>query len=199
MRMLFDYYETDRLIVCMDPGNLELLQDFESDRSVTRMLEVQCDFTLDYMIGHAMRVGLAGEQTSVETLGRLWPTIRNDMNFESDALRDAEFEHLYRMHESATVEENAKELANFPTVSHEKGARSQKLIIYLTINLGLFRPPRSKPTFYTPTPIPNSIASGVPIVLDFLERWIDPRFAEPTPAHPDEIGHHCKQRQNQNV
>jgi hypothetical protein len=121
MRMLFDYYETDRLIVCMDPGNLELLQDFESDRSVTRMLEVQCDFSLDYMIGHAMRVGLAGEQTSVETLGRLWPTIRNDMNFESDALRDAEFEHLYRMHESATVEENAKELAKFPTVSHEKG------------------------------------------------------------------------------
>lgn len=121
MRMLFDYYETDRLIVCMDPGNLELLQDFESDRSVTRMLEVQCDFSLDYMIGHAMRVGLAGEQTSVETLGRLWPTIRNDMNFESDALRDAEFEHLYRMHESATVEETAKELAKFPTVSHEKG------------------------------------------------------------------------------
>ena len=121
MRMLFDYYETDRLIVCMDPGNLELLQDFESDRSVTRMLEVQCDFSLDYMIGHAMRVGLAGEQTSVETLGRLWPTIRNDMNFESDALRDAEFEHLYRMHESAKVEENAKELAKFLTVSHEKG------------------------------------------------------------------------------
>jgi hypothetical protein len=121
MRMLFDYYETDRLIVCMDPGNLELLQDFESDRSVTRMLEVQCDFSLDYMIGHAMRVGLAGEQTSVETLGRLWLTIRNDMNFESDALRDAEFEHLYRMHESATVKENAKELAKFPTVSHEKG------------------------------------------------------------------------------
>ena len=121
MRMLFDYYETDRLIVCMDPGNLALLQDFESDRSVTRMLEVQCNFSLDYMIGHAMRVGLAGEQTSVETLGRLWPTIRNDMNFESDALRDAEFEHLYRMHESATVEENAKELAKFLTVSHEKG------------------------------------------------------------------------------
>jgi hypothetical protein len=121
MRMLFDYYETDRLIVCMDPGNLALLQDFESDRSVTRMLEVQCNFSLDYMIGHAMRVGLAGEQTSVETLGRLWPTIRNDMNFESDALRDAEFEHLYRMHESATVKENAKELAKFPTVSHEKG------------------------------------------------------------------------------
>ena len=88
MRMLFDYYETDRLIVCMDPGNLDLLQNFASDRSVTRMLEIQCDFSEEYMIGHAMRVGLAGEQTSAETLERLLPTIRNDMNFESDALRD---------------------------------------------------------------------------------------------------------------
>lgn len=121
MRILFDYYETDRLIVCMDLSNLELLKKFESDRSVTRMFEVQCDFSLDYMISHAMRVGLAGEQTSAETLGRLWPTIRNDINFESDALRDAEFEYLYRMHESATVEETAKELAKFLTVSHEKG------------------------------------------------------------------------------
>ena len=32
MRMLFDYYEADRLIVCMDPGNLDLLQDFCGDR-----------------------------------------------------------------------------------------------------------------------------------------------------------------------
>ena len=121
MRMLFDYYETDRLIVCMDPSNLDLLQDFESDRSDTRMLEIQCDFSEDYMIGHAMRIGLAGEQTLAETLERLLPTIRNDMNFESDALRDAEFEHLHRMRESATVEDNANELAKFLTITHDKG------------------------------------------------------------------------------
>jgi hypothetical protein len=121
MRMLFDYYETDRLIVCMDPGNLDLLQDFASDRSVTRLLEIQCDFSEEYMIGHAMRVGLAGEQTSADTLERLLPTIRNDMNFESDALRDAEFEHLNRMRESASVDDNANELAKFLTIPHDKG------------------------------------------------------------------------------
>lgn len=122
MRMLFDYYETDRLIVCMDPGNLDLLQDFASDRSVTRILEIQCDFSEEYMIGHAMRVGLAGEQTPVETLDRLLPTIRNDMNFESDAMRDAEFENFSRIRESATHEENASELATFLTIPHEKGS-----------------------------------------------------------------------------
>lgn len=121
MRMLFDYYETDRMIVCMDPGNLDLLQDFSSDRSVTRILEIQCDFSEDYMIGHAMRVGLAGEQTSNETLERLLPTIRNDMNFESDAIRDAEFENLGRMRESASVEDNATEIAKFLSITYDKG------------------------------------------------------------------------------
>ena len=116
MRMLFDYYETDRLIVCMDPGNLDLLQDFSGDRSVTRMLEIQCAFSEEYLIGHAMRVGLAGEQTAPETLDRLLPTIRNDMTFESDRIGDAEFEHLSRIKESADLDSNASALAEFLSV-----------------------------------------------------------------------------------
>lgn len=121
MRMLFDYYETDRLIVCMDPGELDLLQDFAGDRSITRMLEIQCKFTEDYLIGHAMRVGLAGEQTSAETLERLLPTIRNDMVFESDRIRDAEFENMSRMREGAPVDQNARALATFLSIGEDKG------------------------------------------------------------------------------
>ncbi|MEB8387784.1 DUF5928 domain-containing protein [Rhodobacteraceae bacterium KMM 6894] len=119
MRMLFDYYETDQMIVCMDPGNLDLLQDFCSDRSVTRLLEIQCVFTDDFLTGHAMRVGLAGEQTSAETLERLLPTIRGDTTFESDKIRDAEFEHHYIMHERNSPEENAGPIAKFLDMSHE--------------------------------------------------------------------------------
>ena len=44
MRMLFDYFESDRLIVCMDPSNLDLLEDFAADRSATRILEIDCNF-----------------------------------------------------------------------------------------------------------------------------------------------------------
>ena len=120
MRMLFDYFETDRLIVCMDPSNLDLLEDFASDRSTTRILEIDCTFTDNYLIGHAMRVGLAGEQTSEETLQRLLPTIRNDMVFESDAIRDAQFENHCRIRETASSEENAEELAKFLGVGRDK-------------------------------------------------------------------------------
>jgi hypothetical protein len=120
MRMLFDYYETDRLIVCMDPGNIELLNDFAADRSVTRILEIECQFSDDYLVDHAMRVGLAGERTSDDTLQRLLPTIRNDMVFESDRIRDADFEHYQRMRESASTDDNAAALSAFLQIPREK-------------------------------------------------------------------------------
>ncbi|GHF40377.1 DUF5928 domain-containing protein [Seohaeicola zhoushanensis] len=120
MRMLFDYYETDRLIVCMDPGNLDLMEDFFADRSTTRLLEIECQFSDDYLAGHARRVGLAGEQTSAATLARLLPTIRNDMIYETDRIRDAGFPRHGRLRENATVEENAGRLAEFLTIAPEK-------------------------------------------------------------------------------
>jgi len=130
MRMLFDYYETDRLIVCMDPGNIDLLQDFAGDRSITRMLEINCTFTDEYLVGHAMRVGLAGEQTSAETIERLLPTIRNDIVFESDRIRDADFEHLERIEESADLDHNTHALARFLSVPEDK-AREIAEVDYL--------------------------------------------------------------------
>ncbi|MFX0546828.1 DUF5928 domain-containing protein [Roseovarius sp. S1116L3] len=120
MRMLFDYHDTDRMIVCMDPGNLDLLEDFCGDRSTTRLLEIQCVFTDDYLIGHAMRVGLAGEQTSAETLERLLPTIRGETTFESDKIRDAEFEHHYIMRETDSDEENAIPISKFLSIGHDQ-------------------------------------------------------------------------------
>ncbi len=116
MRMLFDYYETDRLIICLDTGSLDLLQDFYSDRATTRLLEVECRFTDGYLAGHARRVGLAGEQTSAETMAQLLPTIRYDVSHESDRIRDAHFPHHYRISEERRPEENAPPIAAFLSV-----------------------------------------------------------------------------------
>lgn len=120
MRMLFDYYETDRLIVCMDTGNLDLLQDFCGDRSTTRLLEIECQFSDEFLIGHAKRVGLAGDQTSRETLERLLPTIRIDIAFESDLIRDQNFENYHRIRETDPVEDNTEKLSQFLAIPHDK-------------------------------------------------------------------------------
>ncbi|MCX7302352.1 MAG: DUF5928 domain-containing protein [Rhodobacterales bacterium] len=119
MRMLFDYYQTNRLLICLDTGSLDLMQDFYSDRSTTRLLEIDCDFTEDYLIGHARRVGFAGEQTSPEAMAQLLPTIRYDVMHESDRIRDAGFPLFQRIRQSAPLAENAREVAAFLAVSED--------------------------------------------------------------------------------
>ena len=120
MRMLFDYYDTDQLVICLDPNNIDLLQDFCGDRSKTRLLEIDCIFTDDYLKGHARRVGLAGEKTPQETLDRLLPTIRADMVHETDQIRDAGFDEHHRIRETASVEGNAAALEKFLHIPPEK-------------------------------------------------------------------------------
>ncbi|SEM77118.1 Core-2/I-Branching enzyme [Pseudorhodobacter antarcticus] len=120
VRMLFDYWQTDTLIVCIDPANVELMQDFAADKSTVRLLEVECDFSDSYLIGHARRVGLAGDRTPQDVLDRLLPTIRYDVRFESDKIRDADFSKLMRIRELAPAAENAVALADFLDISLEK-------------------------------------------------------------------------------
>lgn len=120
MRMLFDYYETERLVVCMDPNNMDLLRDFFSDRSQTKLLEVESNFTDEYLLGHAMRVGLAGENTPQETIDRLLPTIRADVTSEGDAIRDAGFDGYLRISEFGTFEANTRALARFLSIPEDR-------------------------------------------------------------------------------
>jgi hypothetical protein len=120
MRMLFDYFETDRMIVCMDPASLDLLNDFASDRSTTRIMEIECQFSEQDLVGHAMRVGLAGDHTSTETLDRLLLTILNHFETESDRIRDARFAHLTHMREISSTDQNAEALSRFLSLPTDK-------------------------------------------------------------------------------
>ena len=123
VRMLFDWWQADTLVLCIDPANVDLMRDFASDKACTRFLEIDCLLTDDYLIGHARRVGLAGEKTPFEVLERLLPTIRYDMRFESDRIRDADFAGLSRIREGASVEDNAGALAGFLGVPHDVARR----------------------------------------------------------------------------
>ena len=120
VRMLFDFYETDRLIFCLDPDNMDLLQDFYTDRSKTSLLHIDCSFSDEFLLGHARRVGLLGERTKQDAIDRLLPTIRADVYFESDRIRDANFAHFHRISEQASADENAAPLAAFLDITREQ-------------------------------------------------------------------------------
>ena len=48
------------------------------------------------------------------------PTIRGDMVFESDRIRDADFEHLSVVEQSASIEDNAAQIARFLDINTDK-------------------------------------------------------------------------------
>ena len=133
VRMLFDYWQTEKLVLCIDPANVDLMQDFYNDKATVRLLEIECDFTDDYLIGHAKRVGLAGDRTPQETLDRLLPTIRYDVRFESDRIRDAGFAGFHRIRQSASADENTVPLAEFLDIPVEK-AREIAATEYLFVD-----------------------------------------------------------------
>ncbi|SEK75832.1 DUF5928 domain-containing protein [Pacificibacter marinus] len=126
VRMLFDYFETNRMVVCLDSDALDLIRDFYNDRSSTRLLEIDCAFSDSYLEGHAKRVGLAGDQTPQDAMERLLPTIRADITHEHDAIRDAKFENIERISQSNTPEENAHAIARFLQISDEDALKIAK-------------------------------------------------------------------------
>jgi hypothetical protein len=113
MRMLFDYYDTDRLIICLDPANTDLIRDFMSDRTDARLLELKCSFDDDYLIGHAQRVGLATEATSPGVVAQMLPTLRHEFEDESERVRAAEFPRHWRLREDRGIDENTAVLKEF--------------------------------------------------------------------------------------
>lgn len=113
MRMMFDYWKSDRMICCIDPASIDLMHDFYNDKAQVRLLEIICEYSDDFLLGHATRVGLVSDQSPADTVDRLLPTIRYDVTYESNRLRDAGFAHHYRIRESADAEENAVPLAAF--------------------------------------------------------------------------------------
>jgi hypothetical protein len=119
MRMLFDYYDTNKMIICLDTANIDFMQDFFSDQSTTRILELECDFYDDYLIGHAKKIGLVGEFTTEETMQKLLPTIRYDVLYESDRIRDAGFKNHLRVREMASPDENSRLIAEFLSVPED--------------------------------------------------------------------------------
>ncbi len=116
MRMLFDYYKTEKMAICVDPADIDLLQDLSKDRSKTRILHLDCAFDTGYLIGHAKRVGLVSDSTSAETVARLVPSIRFDLQHEMDVLRDQEFESFYRVVEHGARFKNIDQLSGFADI-----------------------------------------------------------------------------------
>ena len=73
-----------------------------------------------YILGHARRIGLISDQTAVETLVKLLPSIRNDLKKEIDSIGDLMLEFAYKIDEKGTAQRNAEELSRFADIAVEE-------------------------------------------------------------------------------
>ena len=99
VRMLFEYYKTDRLLICLDLGDFDVLQDFCSDIALTRVLKIVCLMDDDYILGHAKRVKLISDTTSADAISALRVSIRNELYNQSERITDAGFDNFFRITE----------------------------------------------------------------------------------------------------
>lgn len=119
LRVLFEQFETDRLVICLDPAAMHLIEDLMSDKAETRLLLIDSELDDAYVRGHIGRVGLAGAQASQEVVDRLVQTVRADLEHESERLRDMGFAGFHAIAPARHPEENAAELARFLDVTPE--------------------------------------------------------------------------------
>jgi len=127
VRMLFDHFGSDRLVLCLDPANLEIIRDFCGDVARTHVLEVECEYSDEYLIGHARRVGLAGENTPSETVSRLLPTLRNELAYESEQIRGAGFDDYLCIRETAQRADNEAAISTFLGINRDKAHAVMRL------------------------------------------------------------------------
>jgi hypothetical protein len=113
IRLLFENFESNHLVICLDPSALHLIQDLMADKADTRLLLIDSDFDNNYLRGHIGRVGLAGAQTAPEVVERLLATVRADLEHEAERLRDMEFAGFHAIAPWRPDEDNAVQLARF--------------------------------------------------------------------------------------
>ena len=127
LRLLFDSFGSDQLVLCLDPANLDALEDFCGDQAKTHVLEIECEYSDEYLIGHARRVGLAGDNSPTETVASLLPTLRNDLGYESERIRAARLDNFLRLRETAPRAENEAAIARFLGVGEDKAQAIMQL------------------------------------------------------------------------
>ena len=114
--LLFHHFQTDRMLICLDTNNIGLIHDLFKNRPKTRLLQIDCEYTDDFLMGHANRIGLVSGAAPQSTIDVLIPAIRNDVTFEADRIRDAEFGNFDIFRQSASAAQTPARLPTFWTL-----------------------------------------------------------------------------------
>ncbi len=130
LKLLFERMETNRLLICMDPSNLDTLRDLAGDRCELQVLDVECTFDDEYLVGHAQRIGLADRRATVESSRGLITTLRNNIRVDHLDLQEMGLPGLFEVSENSSQESNAVALAGFLKIPQHRAEDLAKQLIF---------------------------------------------------------------------
>jgi len=116
VHLLFECLGTERLLICLDPARLDILQDFAAAPATVRVLELCCDWSDAEIAGHARRSGAADDGTPQGAMGDLVARLRRDLRRESDALAASGLPHFHRVAQGGDPARNGLSLARFLSI-----------------------------------------------------------------------------------
>lgn len=118
LNVLYDHSGAERMVLCLDPSRIDILQGLVRDIGVLRVLQIVCALPDAYLVGHAHRTGLASAATPDAAVQAMLPAIRGAIEEETLAIAALGLDHLELMREEDGAERNAVSLAAFLSLDH---------------------------------------------------------------------------------
>ncbi|MEO0829002.1 MAG: DUF5928 domain-containing protein [Pseudomonadota bacterium] len=119
LKLLFEHFQTDRLVVCVDPCMADAISDLSRGSGQSSLLDIQCALTDGFLEGHARRLGLISRTGDPQELSSLLPVVRCDLEAETRRLSDVNVAHRYTIMDSVSPDELALALAQFLGVTSQ--------------------------------------------------------------------------------
>lgn len=123
IRLLFDAFATDRLVLCLDPHASGLVTDLIADGMKVRLLLIETRFDDAYVGGHIRRLGLASRGNADNIVRDLTPAVTAELEREADIIRRLPVDDLAILDPRRPVAANVAALSGFLDIAPELAAR----------------------------------------------------------------------------
>jgi len=123
LRLMFEHHKTNRLLICLDPSNVDVIRDFASDDCSLRVLEIRCEFDDAFLAGHAERIGLGGAENGEAFMSDVLATLRLEIAAESETLEMLGLQQITHISQDQSVGENTQAVERFLSISGDKAEK----------------------------------------------------------------------------
>ena len=113
LRLVFDSTHANRLMICIDPEDIDLIKDFCVESPSTRLLQIDCELTDRYLTDHAIALDLIAAKSPQGAVRRLLPRLRAKILQDRAHLELAGFDNHYRIADQADINDTADTLSRF--------------------------------------------------------------------------------------